>query len=145
MQIRAKTEPDTTPPRPALVLEYTRPLSSVQTSLRPWPGPPDRKLINECKRGNVVDKFNKIVHAQLVSPGVNTFWWASVPLPDMQEIRNFSPRLKMVKTCKVLQRNWYALLIKMFFYLHCILAMFYNTSSFITSCCVRDSLNKNHQ
>jgi len=59
---------------------YTRPLSSGQTSLRAWPGPPDRKLINECKRGNVVDKFNKIVHAQLVSLGVNTFW-RPVPLP----------------------------------------------------------------
>lgn len=67
-------------PPSSRLLEYTRPLSSVQTSLRPWPGPPDRKLINECKRGNVVDKFNKIVHAQLVSPGVNTFWWA-VPFP----------------------------------------------------------------
>lgn len=42
------------------------------TSLRSLPcEPPDRKLINECKRGNVVDKFNKIVHAQLVSPTVN--------------------------------------------------------------------------
>jgi len=59
---------------------YIRPLSSGQTSLRAWPGPPDRKLINECKRGNVVDKFNKIVHAQLVSLGVNTFR-RPVPLP----------------------------------------------------------------
>lgn len=53
--------------------------------------PPDRKLINECKRANVVDKFNKIVHAQLVSPGVNTFLENVSSLSLCSGIRNFSP------------------------------------------------------
>lgn len=70
------------PPLPAL----------VPTSLRPQPDrPPDRKLINECKRANVVDKFNKIVHAQLVSPGVNTFLENVSSLSLCSGIRNFSP------------------------------------------------------
>lgn len=64
----------------------------VPTSLRPQPDrPPDRKLINECKRANVVDKFNKIVHAQLVSPGVNTFLENVSSLSLCSGIRNFSP------------------------------------------------------
>lgn len=67
------------------------PFPLVPTSLRPWPDRlPDRKLINECKRANVVDKFNKIVHAQLVSPGVNTFWRIS-SLSDVQESATSHP------------------------------------------------------
>lgn len=67
------------------------PFPLVPTSLRPWPDRlPDRKLINECKRANVVDKFNKIVHAQLATPGVNTFWRIS-SLSNVQESATSHP------------------------------------------------------
>ena len=66
MQIRIK---NCTQAKPSSVQDSPLVPLGLVTSLDPEP--PDRKLINECKRGNVVDKFNKIVHAQLVSPRVN--------------------------------------------------------------------------
>lgn len=110
MQIRGKNRTGTLHPTSSRLLEYTRPLPSVQTSLRPWSGPPDRKLINECKRGNVVDKFNKIVHAQLVSLGVNTFWWA-VPFSTCRNPQLLALPGNDRKPVKFYS-NWYALLKK---------------------------------